>query len=80
VVVAQLEPLGLEMVASTCADPAGRHWNRFGWEYALRIHPARRSGGRLTRVGGGAIAALLAPLERSGLRGATYSGVFVKRG
>jgi SAM-dependent methyltransferase len=79
-VVAQLQARGLELVASTCADPAGRHWNRFGWEYALRIHPARRSGGRLTRLGSGALARLVAPLERSDLRGATYSAVFVKRG
>ena len=31
--------LGLQRVLCTTGDPAARHWNRFGWEYAIRLIP-----------------------------------------
>jgi SAM-dependent methyltransferase len=70
---------GLDLAFATTADPAGRHWNRFGWEYALRRFPARRPGGLFLRTLAGLIALTLAPVERRDLSGATYSAVFVKR-
>jgi SAM-dependent methyltransferase len=70
---------GLELASATSADAAGRHWNRFGWEYALRRFPARRPGSRFTRALAGAIDLAISPVERCGLAGATYSAVFVKR-
>jgi SAM-dependent methyltransferase len=70
---------GLDLASVTTADAAGRHWNRFGWEYALRRFPARGPGGRLTHLSSVLVALSLAPLERRGLAGATYAAVFVKR-
>ncbi len=70
---------GLSQVALTTGDPAGRHWNRFGWEYALRRFPAIRPAGRLTVGTSFLLAGALRPVEATGLRGAAYTGVFVKR-
>ncbi len=70
---------GLELAFATTADAAGRHWNRFGWEYALRRFPARRPSSRITRTLAGAVALTLSAVERRDLAGATYSAVFVKR-
>ena len=71
---------GLALAAATTCDPAGRHWNRFGWEYALRRPPANRQAGLPRRVGAGVVTRLLWPLEGHGMVGSTYTAVFVKRG
>ena len=71
--------VGLEPIALTHADPGGRHWNAFGWHYALRrpgIAPLLDHAARMT---GAAIAAALAPVERRGMRGAAYTVVLRKR-
>jgi hypothetical protein len=70
---------GLELASATTADAAGRHWNRFGWEYALRRFPARRPSSRVSRTLAGVIDQSLSPVERRGLTGTTYSAVFIKR-
>jgi len=70
---------GLELASATTADAAGRHWNRFGWEYALRRFPARRPSSRVSRTLAGVIDQALSPVERRGLTGTTYSAVFIKR-
>lgn len=70
---------GLELVSSTTADPAGRYWNWFGWEYALRRFPAKHPTTRLTRALAAVLARVVSPLERRALAGSTYTAVFVKR-
>jgi SAM-dependent methyltransferase len=70
--------LGLSRVSITTADPAGRHWNRFGWEYALRRHPASRSSTRATRALSLLITQALRPIETRGLNGTAYTAVFAK--
>jgi 2-polyprenyl-3-methyl-5-hydroxy-6-metoxy-1,4-benzoquinol methylase len=70
--------LGLTVAQVTPADAAGRHWNRFGWEYALRGTPAHRTPTRGITALSLLIAALLAPVERRGMNGAAYTAVFVK--
>jgi len=71
--------LGLEVAHVTTGDEAGRHWNQFGWEYALRRCPARRPAAPGTLALSLLITMLFAPIERRGLRGAAYTAVFVKR-
>jgi hypothetical protein len=70
---------GLQRVAVTTHDPSGRHWNCFGWEYAMRRRPA--AGRAPWPIAGAALGLTLAlrPLEHTGLRGAAYTAVFVKR-
>jgi 2-polyprenyl-3-methyl-5-hydroxy-6-metoxy-1,4-benzoquinol methylase len=70
--------LGLRQVTFTTADRAGRQWNRFGWEYALRRFPAKRPSRRTSFGLSVALATALSPLERRGSNGATYTAVFVK--
>jgi SAM-dependent methyltransferase len=77
---ARAEAAGLRLAHVTTTDPAGRHWNRFGWEYALRRRPA--SGPASRPVAGAALGLTLAmrPLEHTGMRGTAYTAVFVKDG
>jgi 2-polyprenyl-3-methyl-5-hydroxy-6-metoxy-1,4-benzoquinol methylase len=75
----RVERLGLELGQVTTSDPAGRYWNVFGWEHALRRHPARHPSTRLTRTCSRLLALGLAPLERRNMNGAAYTAVFVKR-
>jgi len=76
---ARMKELGLELADVTTADPSGLHWNAFGWEYALRWHPARRPSTRLTQIGSRLLDLALAPIERRGMNGTAYTAVFVKR-
>jgi SAM-dependent methyltransferase len=78
--------LGLSPAAVTTSDAAGRHWNRFGWDYALRRRPSQAPttvAGRALSLArwqlAGLISILLSPLEHRGLNGAAYTAVFVKR-
>ncbi len=70
--------LGLRLARITTSDPAGRYWNRFGWEYALRRFPAVRRSTVITRGIALLSALALSPLETRGLYGAAYTAVFVK--
>jgi SAM-dependent methyltransferase len=70
--------LGLRMVLLTTSDPAGRYWNTFGWEYAVRLHPSARPSTRMTMALSRLIAAGLSPIERRGTHGAAYTAIFVK--
>jgi 2-polyprenyl-3-methyl-5-hydroxy-6-metoxy-1,4-benzoquinol methylase len=76
---AQAAKVGLDLAHVTTSDPAGRHWNWFGWEYALRRHPASRPSTRLTRIFALLLTLCLVPLERRGMSGTAYTAVFVKR-
>ncbi|MGZ4336035.1 MAG: hypothetical protein ACXVRA_01820, partial [Gaiellaceae bacterium] len=61
-------------------DRDGRHWNRFGWEYAIRGGPIRPSTSTTIRIVAKMLQMALRPLERRGLNGAAYTAVFVKGG
>ena len=69
---------GLQAVHLTADDPGARHWNAFAWHYALRRPQSRWITHRLAQAAGTAIAAVLAPVERRGLRGAAYTMVLQK--
>jgi 2-polyprenyl-3-methyl-5-hydroxy-6-metoxy-1,4-benzoquinol methylase len=71
--------LGLQLQDTTTDDAAGRHWNRFGWEYALRRAPRSRPAPRGTVALSAAIARALSPLERREGNGCAYTSIFVKR-
>jgi SAM-dependent methyltransferase len=70
--------LRLQPVSTTTSDAAGRHWNRFGWQYALRRAPRSRPATRLNRISSGAITRALSPIETRGLNGCAYASIFVK--
>jgi 2-polyprenyl-3-methyl-5-hydroxy-6-metoxy-1,4-benzoquinol methylase len=75
---ARARELGLELVELTDTDTGGRHWNAFAWQFALRRPGASYVRERLAAYAGRAIARALAPVERSGLRGAAYTAVLRK--
>jgi hypothetical protein len=69
---------GLELVALTARGRGPLFRNRAGWQRLLmgrRPGPLRRG---LARAGGTTIAALMAPIEQTQLRGSTYTAVFRK--
>jgi hypothetical protein len=72
------EELGLRLASTTTADPAGRYWNLFGWEYALRRSPRSRPVSRASTGVASLINRALAPIERRGEMGCAYTSVFVK--
>ena len=69
---------GLRPMRVTLADPAGRHWNRFGWEAALRRRPA--AGPPTKPVAAAALGLTLAmrPVEERDRLGAAYTVTFRK--
>jgi len=69
---------GLRQASVTTADPAGRHWNRFGWEYAARHRPAAGAAPRPLALAALGVTLAMRPIEHTGLRGAAYTAVFVK--
>jgi SAM-dependent methyltransferase len=75
---AKAAELGLRHVFTTTSDRAGRRWDRFGWEYALRRHPASHPSTLAKRLLSGAMTAVLRPLETRDLAGATYTSLFVR--
>lgn len=75
---ARLTALGLEVLKVTTSDSAGRRWNQFGWEYALRRFPARRPATLPVSLAASVLAHALAPVERRGLAGATYTVIAAK--
>jgi hypothetical protein len=70
--------LGLRLASTTTSDPAGRYWNLFGWEYALRRSPRSRPVARGSTALASLIARALAPIERRDELGSAYTSVFVK--
>lgn len=73
--VRHADGIGLRVELLTTSDAGSRGWNSFGWATSLE-NLAR--GGRLgpvLRFAGRAIAFLLRPLERTGLRAASYTAV-----
>jgi len=72
-VIARGRALGLEPVQLTATDPGSMGWNAFAWHYALRRPGASLVREHLAQLTGRAIASVLAPVERHGLRGAAYT-------
>jgi 2-polyprenyl-3-methyl-5-hydroxy-6-metoxy-1,4-benzoquinol methylase len=66
---------GLDPVLQTTSDASARGWNHFGWRESLAsgVRDPRRK--RLMRMVGSAIALAIAPVERRGRWGATYTVV-----
>jgi SAM-dependent methyltransferase len=71
---------GLQLAFTTTADPAGRYWNAFGWDYALRRSPRSQVGTRTASGLARWIARALAPIETRGENGCAYTSIFVKPG
>lgn len=69
---------GLRRVAVVTADPSGREWNRFGWEYALRRRPAAGPAPGAVKLAALAITLVLRPMEHRDLLGAAYTALFRK--
>ncbi len=76
--IAHAAALGLQLKLLTTADAAGRECNRFGWECALRRHPASRAPHVISTTGSKLLERVLRPIEQRGLAGSIYTAVFVK--
>jgi SAM-dependent methyltransferase len=71
---------GLSPLALMGADRMGRDWNVFGWQQlVVRPHGPPKAR-RAAFYAAALLAELLAPVERGGLRGSTYTAVFRKDG
>jgi SAM-dependent methyltransferase len=64
---------GLEVAAVTTTDPGTLGWNRFGWSETLAHSVRARYPAHALRLLGRIPAAVAAPVERRGRRGATYT-------
>jgi SAM-dependent methyltransferase len=71
--------LGLQLDSTTTADAAARHWNRFGWQYALKRAPRSRPPSRAQTALSAALTRAFAPIERRGANGCAHTSIFVKR-
>jgi SAM-dependent methyltransferase len=69
---------GLELVLLTARDRGGIYWNRFGWQHALMRPGQSKARTAVALAIGTGVAALMAPIELSDLRGSTYTAVFRK--
>lgn len=65
--------LGLKCVEMTTNDPDGLECNQFGWATALRRRPANGATSRVASDAALALCAALAPVERTGHRGAAIT-------
>jgi hypothetical protein len=69
---------GLELVKLTARDRGGIYWNRFGWQHLLMRPGQSRARAALALALGTAVAAVMASIELTDLRGSTYTAVFRK--
>ena len=70
--------LGMLPRMATTADRGTLAWNTFGWQYSLANWLRSRSRKLPVRKVGRALSLAARPVERSGLRGSTYTLVFVR--
>jgi SAM-dependent methyltransferase len=70
---------GLTTVLETATDRGGLGWNLFGWSLSLG-NLAGSLGLRFPQLGARAISRLARPVERTGLRGSTYTLILRKAG
>lgn len=76
--IREAHKLGLSAVEITCSDPDGLECNFFGWINALRSHPAEGPTPWLAGHAALVVNRLLAPVERTGNRGAATTIVMRK--
>ena len=76
--IARCAAVGLRLAEMTTTDPAGRHLNWMGWEYAARQRPGAGPAPPLLAKATLAFTLAMRPVEQTGLRGAAYTAVFVK--
>jgi 2-polyprenyl-3-methyl-5-hydroxy-6-metoxy-1,4-benzoquinol methylase len=76
--IGKANDLGMTCVATTTTDPDGLECNFFGWLNGIRRRPARTSPSKITQYAALGVCRAMAPLERSGLRGAAVTLVFRK--
>jgi 2-polyprenyl-3-methyl-5-hydroxy-6-metoxy-1,4-benzoquinol methylase len=69
---------GLELAALTARDRGGIYWNRFGWQHLLMRPGQAKARTAVALAFGLGVAALMAPIELTDLRGSTYTAVFRK--
>jgi len=69
----RLQKQGWQQRLITTTDRGSLYWNRFGWRFSLSNLINRRLSMRLIGTGWSFITA---PLERTGLRGSTYTTIF----
>lgn len=72
--------VGLSPLALTGSDRMGRDWNVFGWQHLLVRPHGPPQARRAAFYAAALLAEALAPVERGGLRGSTYTAVFRKDG
>lgn len=78
VLAERLAEFGMSRVAATTNDPDGLECNAFGWASALRRRPASGPPSQLLLYGVLGLGVAVAPLERTGLRGAAATMIFRK--
>lgn len=78
--VSRAAQLNLGFVYGSSDTAMSRGYNGFGWAYSLKSYFVSERLGRWAFLLGRLIAKVLAPLERTGGRGSTYTAVFSKRG
>jgi SAM-dependent methyltransferase len=67
---------GLATELITTIDSGSLGWNKFGWRETLAATSANRYIRFMLRLAGSVVALPMAPLERSGRHGATFTAVF----
>lgn len=71
---------GLSPLALMGSDRMGRDWNVFGWQQLIVRPDSPAPARRAAFYAAALLAEALAPIERGGLRGSTYTAVFRKDG
>jgi SAM-dependent methyltransferase len=69
---------GLDAVLRTTTDEGGIGWNSFGWRESIANITPRPALRPVARAFGSGLTHLVAPIERTGLRGAAYTVVLKK--
>jgi SAM-dependent methyltransferase len=70
---------GLTPELLTASNASANGFNGFGWAYSFQNLIGENPIGRLSNYAGRALAKLLIPIERTGWRGSTYTGIFRKQ-
>lgn len=74
-----LGTLGLDPVTVTCTDRGSIGWNSFGWAVSLGNLWNNAAWRKVMFVVGRMVCKAVAPIERRGMRGASYTAVFRRR-
>ncbi len=76
----EVEQLGLRLMSATASDPIGLLLNRLGWERSFLRPPALRHDPRFVYTIGQVFLRTIGGWEARGLRGTSYTAVFMKQG